>query len=156
MSDDTVALTTEEPGPNMDAGLVVNGSINVRRTHPALYRMVMATAVISIALGVNFLAFTPSFLVYDQRNELWAGIFLAIGLAKLVFLNVHRSLRLTRVTMGVAISYYALFGIGTMQPALEGRGSLQLPILYGGLVALLVFMLVEPFINPWTAKRDAE
>lgn len=150
----TEALTTFEPGQDIDAGLVVNGSINVRKTHPALYRLVMATAAVSVALGVNFLIFTPTFYVWDMPHELWATLFLAIGLGKIVFLNLYRSLRLTRATMTFAVAYLLFFAAGTMQPAIEGVGSLQLPILYAGFAAVLAYLLLEPFINPWTAKRD--
>lgn len=139
---------------DLDAGLVVNGQINVRKTHPGLYRLVMGIALICIALGVNFLVFTPTFRVYDLPNPLWGAIFLAVGLSKVVFLNLYRSLRLTRMTMAFAAAYILFFGAGTMQPALEGNASLQLPILYAGIAATLVALLLEPFINPWTAKRD--
>lgn len=157
------ALSTAEPGQDLDAGLVVNGSINVRKTHPALYRLVMSTAVIHIALGLNFLVgqdvlgllpFQPTFFVWDMPNWVWAALFLAIGLGKVVFLNLYRNLWLTRATMGFSVAYLLFFAVGTMQPAVEGKGSLQLPILYVGLVAVLVPLLLEPFINPWTARRD--
>lgn len=159
----TESLTTSEPGQNLDAGLVVNGQINVRKTHPGLYRLVMATAIICIALGLNFLLsqdvlgllpFQPTFFVWDMPNWVWAVFFLTIGLSKIVFLNLYRSLWLTRVTMTIAVAYLLFFAMGTMQPAFEGKGSLQLPILYVGLAALLVYLILEPFINPWTARRD--
>lgn len=155
------ALTTET-ADDIDAALVVNGQVNLHRTHPTLYRLVMSIAVIQVALGLNFLigkdvlgltSFTPAFYVWGMPNWLWATFFLAIGGSKLVFLNLYRSLRLTRATMALAVAYLSFFALGTMQPALEGKGSLQLPILYAGMVALNVWLLLEPFINPWTAKR---
>lgn len=159
----TQALTTSELGQDIDAGLVVNGSINIRKTHPTLYRLVMSIALIQIALGLNFLvgkdvlsltSFQPAFFVWDMPNWLWAAFFLAIGVSKIVFLNFYRSLRLTRATMAFAVAYLLFFAVGTMQPAIEGKGSLQLPVLYAGIVALNVWLLLEPFINPWTARRD--
>lgn len=159
----TEALTTLESGQNIDAGLVVNGSINVRKTHPLIYRGVMATAILFIALGLNFLvgqdvlgllAFAPTFFVWSMPNWVWAAFFLGIGLSKIVFLNLYRNLRLVRLTMAFAIAYLLFFAVGTMQPAFEGKGSLQLPLVYAYIASVLAALLLEPFINPWTAKRD--
>lgn len=149
----TPALATTGDTP-VDETLVVNGQINVRKTHPGLYRLVMLLAASSIALGINFVVFVPTFYVYGFPHELWAACFLALGVSKLVFLNVWRSLRLTRAVMGIEVAYTSVFALGTMQPALEGVGSLQLPILYLTLVVLEVALLLEPFINPYTARRE--
>jgi hypothetical protein len=148
------AITSEKPALNIDNGLIVNGDISVRRTHPTLYRSTMFLATLNIALGLNFFAFEPTFYVYDQPHELWGTIFIALGVAQIVFLNFYRHLRLMRATMALSMGYMAAFGLGTMQPAFEGKGSLQLPIVYGGFVAFQLALLLEPFINPWTAKRD--
>lgn len=161
-STDPVATLSTTESEKLDEGLIVNGTIDIRKTHPTLYRLVMSIALIQIALGLNFLvgkdvlgltSFQPAFFVWDMPNELWAAFFLAIGLGKIVFLNFYRSLRLTRAIMAFAVAFLLFFAVGTMQPAFEGNGSLQLPILYGGIVALNVWLLLEPFINPWTAKR---
>lgn len=146
-------LTTDTDVP-LDQALVVSGHPNLRKTHPNLWRSIMGLAVLNLALGVNFFAFTPTFFVWDQPNELWGSIFLALGISMIVFLNVYRRLRLVRITMALAVGYITFFGLGTMQPAFEGKGSLQLPLLYAGLVALQLPLLLEPFINPWTARRS--
>jgi hypothetical protein len=155
-------LTTDAASPYIDGGLIVNGQVNLLRTHPTLYRLVISLAAIQVALGLNFLVgkdvlgllpFTPTFFVWGMPNWLWATLFLTIGAGQLVFLSFYRKLRLARATMAFAVAYLSFFALGTMQPALEGKGSLQLPIIYVGMVVLLVWLLLEPFINPWTAKR---
>lgn len=147
------ALTTGPSEPNIDEGLIVNGSINLSRTHPNLYRIVMGYAVLCVAHGLNFWIFSPTFLIYDMPNWLWGTIFLAQGIFLLVFLKVRRSLRVVRAGMAFAVAYFLFLGIGTMQPVFEGQGSLQLPIWYVGAATFLIALLLEPFINPWTAKR---
>jgi len=52
------------------------------------------------------------------------------------------------------VGYLLFFGVGTAQPVLSGKTSAQLLVLYCGLAALQIPLLIEPFINPWTAKRD--
>jgi hypothetical protein len=146
-------LKSGPSAPDIDEGLVVNGSIRLSQTHPSLYRSIMLLSTGSILMGLNFWIFNPAFLVYDLPNQLWGSIFLTLGIAEIVFLNLYRRLRLVRATMAFSIAYFAIFGLGTAQPVFEGKASLQLPILYGGLVVLYLVLLLEPFINPWTARR---
>jgi hypothetical protein len=147
------ALTTAPSAPDIDEGLVVNGSIFIGRTHPNLYRTVMLFAVLSIALGLNFWILAPTFWIYDLPNALWGTIFLALGTAKIVFLNFYRRLRAVRATMAFAVAYFLFLSVGTGQPFVEGQGSLQLPFLYLFCAVIQIPLLLEPFINPWTARR---
>lgn len=137
----------------MDEGLVVVGTIDIRKTHPNLYWLVMILGGVGIALGLNFILNSPTFLIYAAPNVLWGVIFLALGVVKIIALNFYRRLRLVRAIMAFGVAYMMFLSFGTCQPFLEGSGSLQLPILYAGLSALQIPLLVEPFINPWTAKR---
>lgn len=129
-------------------------AINIHKTHPNLYWLVMILALIDLALGCNFIFLNPTFPIFDAPNEVWGGIFLALGAGKIVSLNFYRRLRLVRGIMAFAVSYIMLLAFGTTQPYLEGVGSLQLPILYAGMAAIQIPLLVEPFVNPWTAKAD--
>jgi hypothetical protein len=148
------ALTTAASAPDIDEALViVDGSIRLSRTHPTLYRTVMLFAVLSIALGLNFWILAPTFWIYDQPNALWGTIFLALGTAKIVFLNFYRRLRAVRATMAFAVAYFLFLSVGTGQPFVEGQGSLQLPFLYLFCAVIQIPLLLEPFINPWTARR---
>lgn len=128
--------------------------VDVRKSHPNLYWMIMTYAVGNIALGINFLVFTPTFLVYHLPNWVWSAIFLTLGISKIILLNVHRHLKLTRLFMAAAIAFFLFFSVGTAEPFMEGKGSLQLPILYVLLAMLQIPVLIEPFINPWTKKGE--
>lgn len=147
------ALTTAPGEPELDEGLIVEGPVSVRMTHPNLYRTVMMLGILNVALGLNFWILSPTFLIYDMPNQLWGSIFLALGTCKLVFLNVWRRLRGVRAVMACAVAFYLFLGAGTMQPFFEGQGSLQLPLMYLGVAVLQIPVLVEPFINPWTSRR---
>lgn len=150
-----MALSQGVNGENgdLDKTLVVNGSINVRLTHPNLYYTIMVFAIVSLILGLNFLVLHPTFLIYNQPNWLWGSIFVIIAVIKLIFLNFYRRLKPMRATMAFAVGYSLFLAGGTMQPFFEGQGSLQLPIMYAALAALQYPLLLEPFINPWTARR---
>lgn len=129
------------------------GTIDIRKTHPNLYWLVMTLALVGLALGLNFIFLHPTFPIYGASNYLWGGIFLGIAFGKIISLNLYRRLRLVRGIMAFAVAYMMFLALGTMQPYLEGVGSLQLPILYAGMSALQIPLLLEPFINPRTAKR---
>lgn len=124
--------------------------INVRRTHPNLYWLLMVLSVTGIALGANFILLQPTFLIFDAPNVLWGTIFLVSSVARMIALNVYRRLRVVRATMAFSVAYMAFLAIGTGQPFWEGTGSLQLPIIYAGMALLQVPLLAEPFVNPET------
>ena len=150
----SVASITTEDEQDLDATLIVNGSIDVRKTHPNLYLAVSTLAGISVALGFNFWIFNPAFAVYGTSNRVWGSIFLLIGISKFVFLNLYRRLPLLRATMAVAVAFMLFFGIGTLEPVFQGKASVQLLILYLGLSLIQIPLLIEPFINPFTARRN--
>lgn len=149
----TPSLSTVDVMSGIDSQLIVKGTINLWRTHPNLYLAVTTLAVINIALGLNFLLLDPTFLIYGSPNQLWGAIFLTLGGSKLLFLNVVRRLRAVRAIMAAAVAYLLFLGAGTTEPFFQGMGSLQLPIMYLSLAALQIPLIVEPFINPWTARR---
>lgn len=116
----------------------------------------MCYAVMFAALSVNFYLATPTFLVYHVPNYVWATCFAVLAVGKFVFLNCLYSLVGMRVMTASALSFLLFFAAGTTEPFLLGSGSLQLPIVYFGLAIILFPVLVEPFINPWTALRDED
>jgi hypothetical protein len=132
----------------------LNGTINLRKTHPGLYRATMVFALANVGLGLNFFFLSPTFQVYEANYFLWASVFMGLGISNIVFLNIRRNLSLARLVMALSFAFFLFFGLGTMQPWIEGEGSLQLPILYLALALLEFPLLLEPFINPWTAKGE--
>lgn len=150
-------LTGDTPASERVVGQLplLNGkAINVRLTHPSLYRLILLSGVVSIALGLNFMLANPTFKIFGQSNYLWSLIFLLLGMSEVVFLALRRSLQLVRVSLALSFVYIAFIGLGTMKPFIDGTGSLQLPILYFGWAFLQAGALLEPFINPLTARRD--
>lgn len=148
---------------NSEPGLA---EINVRKTHPTLYWILMAIAFVGIGLSLNFFFLRPTFPIWGVPNAIWGAIYLVSSVASIVTLNVYRRLLLLRVTMAFSAFYMGFLAVGTTQPFLEGdanlqfalpvwegKASLQLPIVYAGLVAIQVRLLWEPFLNPVTAKQ---
>lgn len=127
--------------------------IDIRKTHPNLYRLEMVISIMSFMLGLNFIINTPTFLIFDLPNVLWGTIFLVLSSCEVVFLNIIRRLRYVRACMAFSVTYMMFLAAGTTQPFFEGVGSLQLPILYAGVSAARMPLMLEPFINPWTSHQ---
>jgi len=137
----------------LDETLIVNGRVELRRTHPCLWRAETGLAIINLALGLDFVVLQPTSLIYGFPNELWGAIFLALGVAELAFLNLYRRLKGARAVMAADAAYLLFLAAGTTQPFIEGHGSLQVPIMYLALAAVQIPLVIEPFMNPWTARR---
>lgn len=131
---------------------VGDGFVNIQKTHPNLYWLVMILGVMQIALALNFFILSPTFPIFAAPNVLWGVIFLVIGVGKVVSLNFYRRLGLVRAIMSFSWVYTMFIGLGTCQPFLEGSGSLQLPIVYVGISGVLLVLLFEPYINYLTAR----
>jgi hypothetical protein len=129
----------------------------LRNTNPNLYRSLMTFALIFVFLGVNFLLGPPpTFQQYGISRYVIGTGFLTLGLTKLVFLNLRRNLRAVRILLIFGIAYPLFWGIGTTETAFAGTSSFQLFILYCGLAALQIPLLLEPFFNPVTANGEKE
>lgn len=126
--------------------------VDLRKTHPTLYRSVIVYAFISIALGFNFWLANPTFNPYEISKEIIGTIFIIIGVTKLLAISVIRSLLFVRFSMGLCMVYMMWWGIGTSITFFTGQTSLQLFILYSGLNALQMLFLLEPYVNPLTAS----
>lgn len=133
---------------------VTVNNLNIRSSHPNLYYAVMVFSFIYIGLGLNFIFTTPTFNPYMIPKEIIGAVFLALGLSKIVFLNFIRNLRIVRMLMALEVGYALWWGIGTSITFFQGRTSLQLAVLYAGLSVLEMFLLVEPFVNPFTKKGN--
>lgn len=125
-----------------------------RKAHPNLYYAVTAGALGCVALGLNFIFLKPAFNPLDIPKEIFGILFLALGLAKLYFVNFYR-VKVLRSLMALEVSlmfFYSLLLI--FQFFQLNQTSLQLPITYLIIVALEYPLLVEPFINPVTSTGD--
>lgn len=128
-------------------------TVDLRATHPNLFRMVLLLGVLFVGLGLNFFLLVPTFPVYGAPYELWATIFVALGSAKLLLLGFYKKLRVLRLVMATCIAFTLFFGVGTMQPWFMGEGSLQLPMLYLAVALIELPLLIEPYKNPVTERN---
>lgn len=127
----------------------------MRNTHPNLYMTYMVFALLSIALGLNFLFLTPTFMPFDIPKELASLAFLGCGLIKLMLLLVNPSHTLLRLSMAMSVTIYSFWaGMLTFEFLRLSQTSMQLPLTYIGLAALGALLLLEPFSNPATAKAE--
>lgn len=128
-------------------------TVDIRQSHPNLYRSIMVFSFIYIGLGLNFLLTTPTFNPYMIPYEFIGLLFLSLGMLKIVLLNLIRDLVWLRRIMAAEIIVSLWWGIGASITFFRGQTSLQLPILYAGLSLLEVFLLLEPFVNPLTQEE---
>jgi len=127
--------------------------MQIRKSHPALYRTLMALGLMSIALAGNFWFSKPAFNPYGIPKELIGVVFFLIGLSLIVFLNLFHDLRWVRLTLAFSIGFMCFWGISNTQQFFAGNTSLQLPILYVALSIMQIPLLIESPINTMTEKR---
>lgn len=130
-------------------------ALNLRKSHPNLYRGITTFAIINIALGLNFFYANPTFNPYQIDKTIVGLVFLILGMSKLIFLNVHRSLKIVRFLMAAEIIFMVFWGIGSTITFFTGHTSLQLFVLYIGLAVQEIFLLLEPPANPMTGESPA-
>lgn len=129
-------------------------SINLRHSHPNLYRGITTFAVINIALAANFFYANPTFNPYGIDKNIVGAIFLILGISKIAFLNVYRSLKHVRLVMALEIVFMLFWGVGSTITFFTGQTSLQLFVLYVGMAVNELFLLLEPPANPVTGQKE--
>lgn len=127
--------------------------VNIRKSHPALYRAIMTFACMGVALAVNFWFSKPTFNPYGVPKEYIGIVFAVLGSGLIIFLNVFHNLRLVRMMLAASVSFTFFWGLSNAQQFFAGNASLQLPILYVAISLLQVPLLIEPPVNPMTEKR---
>lgn len=127
---------------------------SLRETHPNLYRTYLVYAAASIALGLNFILLTPTFMPLDMPKWPVGLLFFGCGVSKLALLltNSHNSWMRASMALSVFI-YFFWGGILTFEFFRLSQTSLQLPLTYIALAALGILLLTEPFSNPATSTE---
>lgn len=128
----------------------ITKNVSIRKTHPAMYRVLMIVAVMFVALALNLYLTTPTFNPYGISKTLIATIFLVLGVSKIIFLNIYHNLKLVRLMVAIATSFMMFWGVSNSQQSFAGKASFQLPILYITLALINLPFLVEPASNPLT------
>lgn len=127
--------------------------VDIRKTHPALYRTLMVVASMGIALSLNFWLSHPTFNPYGISKNVIGVVFFLLGFSQLVFLNVVRDLRMVRLNVAVSIAWMMFWGLSNAQQFIAGKASLQLPILFITLSILQIPWSVEAPVNPMTERK---
>lgn len=128
--------------------------MDLRRTHPNLFRVYATYGFLCIALGLNFLFLKPTFNPLDVPKVVPGWVFLVLGVTVLTFLRAFRSATLLRAAMAstVAILFFWC-GTLTFHFFQLSQTSLQLPITFLALGVLGIPLTIEPSINPVTNKN---
>lgn len=127
--------------------------VNIRKTHPSLYRSIMVLSIMSVALAINFWTSNPTFNPLGIPKHVIGGVFALLGVGQIISLNVIHDLRRVRLGLAVSLAFMVAWGIVNTQQALAGNASFQLPILYVALGVLHYPLLVEAPVN-LTTKRE--
>lgn len=136
----------------MKAVLRIQG-VEIRKTHPALYRAIMVLGFMGVALALNFWFSNPTFNPYGISKDIIGVVFFTLGLSQIVFLNIFHDLRMVRLNLAVSISWMFFWGVSNAQQFFAGNASLQLPILYVTLSIMQIPLLMESPVNPMTEKK---
>lgn len=131
-------------------------SVSLRTTHPNLFRALLTVAIMQVGLAANFFARTPAFIPYGMSRYWPAGVFLVIGVSQIVVLTMWHNLRGVRMVAAWSLAVMLCWGIVNTRQAFEGQASFQLPIVYLGLGALQLPLLIEPRFNPLTANGNGK
>lgn len=128
--------------------------MNLKRSHPNLYKAYLVYAFLCISLGLNFIFLNPTFDPLDISKQVPGYIFLLLGVATLFFLRVYRNATWLRVTMASIITVMFFWcGALVFDFFRLAQTSLQLPITFAALGALGIPLMIEPPINPTTSEK---
>lgn len=127
--------------------------VNLRKSHPGLFRSILTVAFMGLGLGLNFWFTQPTFDPYGVNKDLIGTIFATLGISQLVFLVILRNLKMVRLTLTVSISWMMFWGLSNTQQYFAGNASLQLPMLFITISILQIPLLIESPVNPFTEKR---
>jgi hypothetical protein len=128
--------------------------VNLRQTHPNLYKAYFIYGIVSIAIGLNFIFLNPTFMQLDLPKLGVGTVFLIVGLAQLFFLIIYQRATLLRLAMSaiVTVIFFWSFALIFDFFRLE-QTSLQLPIVFLGFAVLGLPLMIEPSSNPLTDKN---
>lgn len=147
--------------PRYILGLALSGMtipelnlVNIRLSHPNLYKGIVTFAVIHVALALNFFFANPTFNPYGFDKNIVGAIFLILGVSKIIFLVIYRSLQAVRFVMAADIAFMVFWGVGSSITFFTGQTSLQLFVLYLGMSVSELFLLLEPPANPVAGRKE--
>lgn len=132
--------------------------VNLRKSHPLMFRVSLAIACIQSALALNFwglgLLPAPTFNPYGFDKNLVGMTFAVVALAQIVTLFLSRNLRVIRAMSAVSLGWMLGWAFTNTDQVFAGDASLQLPILLTGLAVIQLLLMAEPPVNPFTKRRS--
>lgn len=127
----------------------------MNKTHPTLYRSYLTYALLSIALGLNFLFLHPAFDPLGIPKAAAGVAFLGCGALKMVLMLAAARVSWLRASMALSVAIMTFWAAAlTAEFFLRSQTSLQLPLTFIALAALGFLLTTEPGVNPATAKDD--
>lgn len=128
--------------------------VNIRLTHPLVYKLLTAFAVLFVLLAVNFWTSNPTFNPFDI-NKNWVGaVFLVLGGWQLFWLNAIHNLGMVRLGTSTVVGFAVAWGGGNLQQTFAGKASFQLPLVFFFAIAAVHWLILqEPVFNPLTAEQ---
>lgn len=121
-------------------------TVDIRKTHPNLWRMLMVVGVYYLADGGSYLYYTPTF--NPLHKTLVAGIYLTLGVAFMVTLNVWRHLTAVRATTAASVAWGLFWAVRNTPQVFAGHASMALPFALTVIALVQIPMLYEPATNP--------
>lgn len=128
--------------------------VNLRKSHPTLYRGIMWFAIFALAMAWNYFFRKPTFTPYGIPKEVIGGTFLFLGMTLVILLNVFRNLRLVRIVMALSSGFVLFWGISNTQQAFANTASFALPITLIYVAGRLMTDLIESPVNPMTRRKE--
>lgn len=137
-----------------DRGGTNHVRVNIRLTHPTLYRGITLFALMSVAAAVSYwFGPAPTFNPYDIDRNLVAALFFVYGTWQLLFLNIHYLL-MVRIGLLFAFVLMGAWGVANTHQGFAGNASFFLPIVLGGIAGVHLIWLIESPVNPMMRRGE--
>lgn len=129
--------------------------VNIRKTHPFLYSVIFACAVLCVGLAVSYwFGPPPTFNPYNINRDLVAGLFFLYGVWQIIFLATHH-LFMVRIGLAFASLLMAGWGIANTFQVFAGKASFTLPLVFGTIAWLHLRAMTEAPVNPFTQRDNS-
>lgn len=127
-------------------------TVDIRKTHPTLYALLMIISLGFLALSYNFFFLHPTFDPYQIPKAFVGFVYLVLGVSRLLILNRWRVIRWIRISQAFGIGWGFFWAFANLQQFFNGGSSIQLPIVLGVLFCIEIILIREPLVNPLTER----
>lgn len=131
-----------------------HNKVKIHKTHPNLYYAMTVLSLGCIALAANFWTSNPTFNPYHIPKNVVGVVFFALGIGRLMFISIFQNLAWLRRMQALTVMIFLFWGGANIQQWVNGKASLQLPILYAIIAAREIPLLLESPINPVMGRKQ--